>query len=76
MNSAPYFYPSRPIRGDGDDGDDGGGLRVRDVIVGGYCGEVADVKGGPAADFVRGRDRSEGAHFVAWGDRLEIRSQN
>lgn len=46
------------------------------MIVGGYCGEVADVKNGPAADFARGRDLSEGVHLVVWGVRLEIKSQS
>ena len=76
MSSDPCFYPSNPIRGDGGGDDDDGGLHVRDVIVGGYCGEVADVKDVFAAGFAGGRDRSEGVHFFAWEVRVEIRSQN
>jgi len=75
VNLCPCFFPSRTIRGNGDDDGDGGGLHARGVIVGDYCGGVADVKGVSVADLVRGRDRLEGVHCVAWGVHPEIRSQ-
>jgi len=76
VNPGPCFYPSRPTRESDGDGGDGDDLHARYVTVGGYCGEIADVKDVSVADFARGRDRSEGVHFVVWGVRLEIRSQN
>ena len=76
MNPGPCFYPLKLIRGDGGDDGGGGGFHARGVIVGSYCGEVADVKDASAVDFARGCGRSEGVRFFAWGVQVEIRSQN
>ena len=76
MSPGPCFYPSKSIRGGGGDDGDDDDFRARDVIVAGCCGEDAGVKDAPAVDFARGRDRSEGVHFFAWGVQVEIRSQN
>lgn len=74
MNPGPCFYPLKSVREDGGDDGDGGDFRARDVTVEGYCGEGVGVKGAPAVDSARGRDRSEGVHFFAWGAQVEIRS--
>lgn len=76
MNPGPYFYPSKLSRGDGDGGGDGGGPHAQYVVVGGYCGEVANVKDAFAADFVRGRDRLEGVRSAGSEAEFEIRSRD
>jgi hypothetical protein len=76
VNLDPCFYPSRSSRGDGGDGGDGGDLHARYVVVGGYCGEVANVKDGFVVDSVRGRDRFEDVRSAALEVQSEIRSQD
>ena len=76
MSSGLCSCPLKTIRENDGDGDGGGDRRARGVIVVDYHGEVADVKDVSVADFVRGRDHSEGVHFVAWEARLETRSRN
>ena len=76
VTPGPCFYPSRLVRGDDDDDGGDGDFCARGVIVEGYCGEVADARNVSAADFARGCDLLEGVHFVAWGVRVEIKSQS